>query len=310
MEIRYLRYLAAIAEYGTVTRAARSLGIAQSTLSEGILRLEAALGAKLLLRNARGVELTAAGALVLSDAVLVLRHLDALPQQLRDLTEGLSGRFVLGCYHSLGAWFLPQVFSRLIVELPDIDLQVFSARSSEVQQAVLERECDLGLVINALPQPDLVLTTVCSDAVTVVASAACLGQHHSDSRAFLMERPLFFLEQPPFTTLLERLTVQGLRPGRCVPLGDLEMVKALAVAGVGSAVLPLRVASYGQTDLLPLDPALPRMDDLVHLIVRYDTPRVRALLALRTLLAEVGAALQDMAAWRAARWPKQVRSIG
>ncbi|MEL6345297.1 MAG: LysR family transcriptional regulator [Myxococcota bacterium] len=290
MRLRYLRFLTAIAEHGTMTHAARSVGVSQPTLSENIQRLENELGTRLLNRNTRGVSLTTAGELVLSAAKPVLSRLDALPQQLQELKEGLSGRFVLGCYHSLGAWYLPRVFSRLIQELPDIDLQVHTARSADVQQAVLDRSCDLGLIINAAPHPDLVITVVSNDLITFVGNTSRLNHHVNNRIEILKEGPLFYPDQPPFTTLVEQLDAENLLPPRCVALRDLEIIKSIVADGVGCGVLPLRVARCGRGGLSPIGDSLPCVHDIVHMVMRYDTPRVRALRALRALLAEVGGA--------------------
>ncbi len=286
MELRHLRYIAAVSEEGSLTAAATSLGIGQSTLSESVRRLEEELGTRLLYRHARGVKLTAAGELVRAHAESVLTRVDALPALIDALTDGLSGNFVLGCYHSLGAWFLPDVFTRLLQELPEIDLQVYGAHSVDVRQAVIDRECDLGLVVNALPHPDLIVTEASTDAIVFVGRQDRLHTH--TGRELLAKGPLFYMKQDPFTTLVERLAATGMVPSRCIALDDLEVTKALAASGTGVAVLPIRVALYGNSGLAPLDPALPRFDDTIHLVMRYDTPRTRALNALRTLILEVG----------------------
>src|ERR1700722_19989817 len=68
LELRHLRYLVAVADAGTVTRAAERLFIAQPTLSQQIRRLEQILGTPLLVRGRDGVRLTAAGAVLLGAA--------------------------------------------------------------------------------------------------------------------------------------------------------------------------------------------------------------------------------------------------
>lgn len=286
MELRHIRYLSAIHAHGSLTAAARVLGVGQPTLSDSMRRLEEDLGAQLLIRHPRGVELTAAGELALAHVEPILAELAALPGLLHDLREDVSGSFRLGCYHSLGAWLLPPVLARLVEEWPDLEVQLVGARSSSVERAVLDRECDLGLVVNARPHPDLVIVPVSTDAVVFVASRARLAEQ--SGRDLLRQGPLLYLDTEPFSTLIDRVAALGLLPRRHMPLGDLELVKAVASAGTGVAVLPARVAAYGASPLTLLDPTLPRFDDTIHLIVRYDTPRTRALKALRTLLVEEG----------------------
>src|SRR5258708_31572783 len=76
LELRHLRYFAAVAEAGTFTRAAERLFIAQPTLSQQIGRLEQLLGTPLLVRGRDGVRLTAAGAVLVDAARDVLAAVD------------------------------------------------------------------------------------------------------------------------------------------------------------------------------------------------------------------------------------------
>jgi DNA-binding transcriptional LysR family regulator len=83
LELRHLRYLAAVADAGTFTRAAERLFIAQPTLSQQIRRLEQILGMPLLSRGRDGVRLTAAGAVLLEAARHVLAAVDHAVSQTR-----------------------------------------------------------------------------------------------------------------------------------------------------------------------------------------------------------------------------------
>jgi DNA-binding transcriptional LysR family regulator len=76
LEFRHLRYLLAVAEAGTFTRAAEQMFVAQPTLSQQVRRLEEILGTPLLQRRRDGVRLTAAGSILLEEARIVLSRLD------------------------------------------------------------------------------------------------------------------------------------------------------------------------------------------------------------------------------------------
>jgi len=76
LELRHLRYFAAVAEAGTFTHAAERLFIAQPTLSQQVLRLEQLVGTRLLHRRRDGVALTAAGTVLLDAARDVLSLVD------------------------------------------------------------------------------------------------------------------------------------------------------------------------------------------------------------------------------------------
>jgi DNA-binding transcriptional LysR family regulator len=83
LELRHLRYLVAVAEAGTFTRAAERLFIAQPTLSQQIGRLEQLVGTPLLHRGRDGVRLTAAGAVLLDAGRDVLAAVDHAVSQTR-----------------------------------------------------------------------------------------------------------------------------------------------------------------------------------------------------------------------------------
>src|SRR6201996_6276283 len=76
VELRHLRYFVAVAEAGSFTLAAARMFIAQPTLSQQIRRLEAMVGAPLLHRGREGVQLTAAGSVLLEESRAVLSVMD------------------------------------------------------------------------------------------------------------------------------------------------------------------------------------------------------------------------------------------
>src|SRR5438270_11822300 len=77
MELRHLRYFIAVVEAGSLTVAARKLHTSQPSLSRQIRDLEDEVGAQLLTRSARGIQLTPAGRAFLDHARLVLSHVEA-----------------------------------------------------------------------------------------------------------------------------------------------------------------------------------------------------------------------------------------
>src|ERR1043165_9620766 len=97
MELRHLRYFRAVAEELHFGRAAERLLIAQPPLSQQIRQLERELGATLLTRSTRSVELTPAGRVFLDRTVKILAAVDDASEQARRIAEGMEGRLVIGC---------------------------------------------------------------------------------------------------------------------------------------------------------------------------------------------------------------------
>ena len=103
MEIRQLKYFAAVADTLNFSRAAETLFISQSALSKQIADLERELGMVLLQRDKRSVRLTPAGKVFLNDAKVILMLMDTIPILLKN-TEDIEKKgkpIVLSLRHLL-----------------------------------------------------------------------------------------------------------------------------------------------------------------------------------------------------------------
>jgi LysR family hca operon transcriptional activator len=99
MELRHLRYFVAVAEEGSLTLAAeRRLHTAQPSLSRQIRDLEYEVGVDLLIRSARGVELTAAGRAFLEHARLALVQAETAVEAARRVAQPTKPSFALGAF--------------------------------------------------------------------------------------------------------------------------------------------------------------------------------------------------------------------
>ena len=108
-DLRQLRYLVAVAEAGSITRAAAALYMTQPALTTAIRKLEHDVGVELLERTSRGVDLTPAGEAFLERAQLALEFIDEATRSARGIGANPGGEIVLG--------FLPATFSELPREL-------------------------------------------------------------------------------------------------------------------------------------------------------------------------------------------------
>lgn len=97
MEIHELRTFLAIAEQGSVSAAARSTHTTQPAISRRLAKLEKGLGQELFARHSHGVELTAAGTTLLSEAQLFLGRVDALVDRLKSDTADLRRTLRVAC---------------------------------------------------------------------------------------------------------------------------------------------------------------------------------------------------------------------
>jgi molybdate transport repressor ModE-like protein len=298
LDLAQLRYFQAIARCGSFTAAAKSLKVSQPTLTVAVKNLEESLRTTLFHRSREGVKLTSTGQELLEHAVQVFALLDRAGERILGLETDEVGRFVIGCHESLGAYFLPTFMRGFLEAAPRIEVSLWNGTSAAVTEAIVERQVDFGLVVNARPHPDLVLVQLFHDAVIVVVAASSLpaggllGREAAHAR--LREGPLVYAGRVgQATDLIERLAAESLLPTRRLSCGDLELVKSLALEGVGVALLPRRVAAYGQKgQLVRLHPDLPTIPDIICLVYRADLHRTRAALRLKDALMAHGRALE------------------
>jgi DNA-binding transcriptional LysR family regulator len=291
LELTPLRYLAAVADAGGITAAARRLRVSQPAISVAVKKLEAQLGTALLLRGSAGVRLTPAGIELVRHAQEAFVTLQSAEEQIRAMRSGESGRFVIGCYHSFGAFFLPEMLRQLVVDAPGIELSLWEGTSDEVRDAVVDRTVHFGLLVSPRPQPELVLVKLFRDLVGVFAP----GQlRRRERRAVLARGPLYHVDRVAISRrVIAALARRKLLPQRVMACGDLELAKSLALNGAGAAVLPLRVAIYNTPEgaLRLVDPALPTEIDTAYLAFRADLQRTRAATRLKDALIARGRVL-------------------
>lgn len=294
MELSELRKLKAVAEHGTMSKAARALRMSQPSLTQGIQRLEARLDTTLLYRSSRGTTLTEAGRLLLAGAERVFAILNDTEASIRALDEDQTGHFTVGCHESLGAYFLPDFMSRFLLEAPAIKISLRNTTSAQVRDFVVDRTIDFGLVVNPEPHDDLVMVELFDDAVEVLSTDEATFTL-SEAKLRLRAGPLIYANRVgQCQDIIDRLEGLGCMPDRRLECGDLEMVKSLARAGVGAALLPRRVAEYGTNGCFrTLHPDLPRFNDTIYLLYRADLIRTAAKIRLKDALVSYGRELKD-----------------
>src|SRR3984893_5629054 len=119
MELRHLRYFVAVAEEKSITVAAtRRLRTAQPSLSRQLRELETEVGAKLMTRSTRGIELTAAGRAFLDHARLALAQVEAAAAAARRAAQPAKPSFALGFLTGQEMDWLPAAMTILKGELP------------------------------------------------------------------------------------------------------------------------------------------------------------------------------------------------
>jgi len=190
MELRHLRYFVAVAEERSLTLAAeRRLHTSQPSLSRQIRDLEYEVGAQLMTRSARGVELTEAGRVFLDHARLALAQVEAAREAARRAAQPAKPPFGLGFLTGQEMDWLPEAMRILRDELPNIEVTVLSQYSPDLAAALMRGKLDLAFLRREAQAPDLVFKLVTKEPLVVVlpsdhrlASREAIGHRKSRAR--------------------------------------------------------------------------------------------------------------------------------
>jgi LysR family hca operon transcriptional activator len=167
MELRHLRYFVAVAEEGSLSLAAKRLHTVQPSLSRQIRDLESEVGVALLTRNARGVELTAAGRVFLDQARLTLSQADAALEAARRAGRSSKPTFSMGFLTGQEVDWLPHATAILRDELPNIEVRVVSKSSPLLGEDLQRGELDVAF-LRREEQPDVRYEVVAVEPLVVV----------------------------------------------------------------------------------------------------------------------------------------------
>jgi LysR family hydrogen peroxide-inducible transcriptional activator len=239
VELKHLQALLGIADTGSFSAAAASIGTVQSNVSAHVARLEREFDVQLVDR-ASG-RLTEEGEVVIERARRVMNELDAMVADVTALREEVVGTVRLGMIGTTGRWLVPQLFDLLRVRHPHIHLNVAEGSSVQLEQQLASGHLDLAVVTFPLSGDDVMAAQLFDeDLVAVLPSGHPLGRETSIPLERLSELEL--LLPAPGTALraeIDSATVPArveLHPA--MELDGVRLIAALAFDGYGPAILP------------------------------------------------------------------------
>ncbi|MFE3643952.1 LysR family transcriptional regulator [Streptomyces sp. NPDC059169] len=262
-----LAALVAVAEAGSITRAAARLGYTAPALSQQLAKLEREAGVALLVRHHRGTRLTAAGEVLVGHARRVLDELDRARLELARLSGLSGGRLRVGTFTTVGVHLLPPVLSAFRRAHPDVELAVADYEPPHGVAAVAAGEVDLalthayepadpyplpsGVFLESLLVEELVLVT--APGQVLASGSGRLPVSELAGRPLISGAPAHPARKGVESALVEA----GAVPAVVCESPGYALVCALVSAGMGVAVVPEMVAEMAATPLTvrPLEPA-------------------------------------------------------
>lgn len=241
IEFRHLRTVAAIAEAGSLARAAGRLGTTQSALSHQIKGLEEQAGVELFVRATKPLRLSAAGLRLLAAARSILPQVAALEAEFAALEEGRAGRMhvAIEC-HACFEWLLP-VMNQFRRAWPEVDIDIRPGLAFEALPSLRREEVDLVVSSDPEEGPGLSFLPLFDYHPVLVAPLSHpLARRDAIEAGDLRGEPLvtYPVERTRLDVFTELLTPAGVEPGAIRQVELTAMILLLVASGRGLAVLP------------------------------------------------------------------------
>lgn len=243
IDIRLLRYFSVVAEELSISRAAQRLHMSQPPLSQQIQQLEERLGVVLLLRKKRGIELTAAGAVMASEAKLVIARLDQAVDAVQQIGRGELGQIRIGVISSAMWGEFPNLLRRFHTSYPGVNWSVQEQMPGVQVQSLLEKRIDIGFFRSAAQAPEGCRSVLVApeEFGAVVNTRHLLARRVAIDLAALANEDFVMLDTPAAadTNYVTQCCVEaGFTPRVIRTAIEPQTLVALVSAGIGVTLLP------------------------------------------------------------------------
>jgi LysR family nitrogen assimilation transcriptional regulator len=239
LDLKQLRYFVRVAEFGSFTRAAAELRIAQSALSYQVGELEAELGVALLNRHSRGVTLTEAGASVLDHAQRVMQEASDLRIDAVSRSRYPSGQIVFAAAPSIARVIAPDVIETFRREYPQVRLTMREETVDVIYDWLLKEQADMAVLYDRADAAAVQTEVLLTDRLQLIGSAR-LARPARLTAGVLASLPLVVTTAAyGWRRRLEHgLQEFDLKPTIRAEIDSLSVIKELVVRGFAHAVLP------------------------------------------------------------------------
>lgn len=253
-----IKYFIVVSESLNITRASEIIGISQPALSYAVKRLESELGGQLIIRLKNGVQLTKLGEEFKQRARRLVYEWEQA-QNLANLEAGLiQGNYTIATHPSVALYTLEYFMPKLQADFPKLDFNFIHGLSREMTERVVSWEADFGIVVNPIKHPDLVITHLFSDEVTIFYTKNAPKKLIYDKN---LTQSQYILKK-----IAKKVGFSGV-----LNSANLEVVAQLTALGLGYGLLPARIASQ-YNHLEKLEDA-PLFKDKICLIYRPEKHR-------------------------------------
>jgi LysR family nitrogen assimilation transcriptional regulator len=261
--LKQIRFFVAAVDWGSLSRAASLLNVAQTAFSHQIAQLEAGLETQLLTRTARGVHTTEAGDRFYRHARTILRQMEAA---VTDATgkATITGSVAIGLPTSVATTLALPLLAAILKRHPGIRPEFFESLSGYLHELTARHRLDLTFLFRDTAAPGLIIEPLLYESLFLVAKAGSIGAQ-SISMQEASRLPLV-LPSPTHTlrSLVDESFARiGLPLDVIADIDSLPTMRKAAAAGLAATILPMSaltgVSELGQLTAVKLtDPGIVR----------------------------------------------------
>ncbi|MCW1245841.1 LysR family transcriptional regulator [Pseudomonas sp. SAICEU22] len=242
MTLRQIRHFIAVAETGSISAAAQTVFISQSTLTLAIQQLEEEIGVSLFSRHAKGMTLTHQGHQFLRQAHLILATVDNAKRSLQQSTDQVAGQVTVGVTSLVAGYYLADLLTRFQRAYPNVAIRVMEDERPYIEHLLVSGEIDVGvLILSNLEDRHALQTEVLTHSPYRLWLPAQhpLLEHDSINLADVAREPLIQLNVDEMDRNAQRLwRGAGLQPQVTLRTASTEAVRSLVAAGLGVSIQP------------------------------------------------------------------------
>jgi LysR family transcriptional regulator, hydrogen peroxide-inducible genes activator len=241
MEFQQLKYVCAIADTGSFSRAAERCHVAQPSLSQQVLKLEEDLGAKLFDRLGRSIRLTEAGRAFLPHARTILHQMEAARTGVEDKRKDVRGSVTVGVIPTIAPYLMPQCVSAFSKRYEEAKLRIIEETTPILVESLRNLAIDVAIMSLPLKHKEFEIFPLQTEPLFAV-----LPRDHK--RAAAQSLSMKDLRGEPFVLLRDSHCFRDISVAACTRArvdpriafesGQFSSLLGMVAAGVGVSLVP------------------------------------------------------------------------
>lgn len=238
-----LKVFITVADKKNFSKAAKSLNLTQPAISFQIQTLEQYYQTKLFDRVNRHVKLTEAGELLLEYALSMSDLQSELERKMQQLTGHVKGSLTIGASRTVGEYVLPYVICKFKEDYPDVDVTLEIYNTKQVEDNIMNRYLDIGLVESEIKHDELFFQNILSDELVLVIPANHRWADKAEVDIQEIKDEPFIIREPGSGSRLvfeqalidEEVDVEDLNI--IMEIGNITSIKSAIINGLGVSIM-------------------------------------------------------------------------